>query len=60
MVQSLIESIADTLYDFPSTNSIFDIMSASTIVEGKPKIDISKDMIASVHTPWYIYNLAMI
>ena len=46
MVRLFIEGVVDILNAFPSTNSISDTMSTSTIVEGKPKIDLSKDVIA--------------
>ena len=45
MVRSLIEAIVEMLNAFPSKGSISDTLSPSTIVEGKPKLDLSKDII---------------
>jgi hypothetical protein len=45
MIRSLIEGIVDVLNAFPSSGGISDTLSPSTIVEGKPKLDLSKDII---------------
>ena len=45
MVRSLIEGIVDILDAFPSKGSVSNTLSPSTIVEGKPKMDLSKNII---------------
>ena len=42
MIVSLIEHVADMLNSFPSKEGILTTMSPSTIVEGKPKIDLNQ------------------
>ena len=46
MVRSLVEAIVEVLNAFPSKNSITTTISPATIVEGKPKIDFKRDMLA--------------
>ena len=45
MVRSLVEGIVEILNAFPSENGVSSTMSPSTIVEGKPKLDLQKKMI---------------
>ena len=45
MVRSLIEAITEVLNAFPSKTGISSTLSPATIVEGKPKPDLSKEMI---------------
>ena len=45
MLRSLIEGIVEILNEFPSAGGISDTLSPSTIVTGKPKLDLSKDKI---------------
>ena len=45
MVRSLIKVIGDILNAFPSPGSISYTLSPSTVVEGKAKLDLSKDII---------------
>ena len=45
MVRSFVEVIADVLNTFPSEGSISETLSLSTIVEGKPKMYSSKDIV---------------
>ena len=42
MVRSLLESVVDLLNHFPSKNSVSKTMSPATIVEGKPRLDLSQ------------------
>ena len=42
MVRSLIEGIIDMINAFPSKNRISNILSPSTIVERKPKLDFKR------------------
>ena len=46
MVRSLVEAIIEVLNAFPSKNAISTTISPATIVEGKPKMDFKRDMIA--------------
>ena len=46
MVRSLIEAITEVINALPSKNGISRTLSPSTIVEGKPKFDFSRAMIA--------------
>ena len=45
MIRSLIEVIVDTMNAFPSEESVSETLSPSTVVEGKPKLDLSKYII---------------
>ena len=45
MIRSLIEGIVDTMNAFPSEGSVSETLSPSTVVEGKPKLDLSKYII---------------
>ena len=45
MVRSLIEGTIEVLNAFPSKTSISETISPATIVEGKPKLDLSKPKI---------------
>ena len=46
MVRSLVEGITEVMNAFPTKNGISETLSPATIVEGKPKFDFSRDMIA--------------
>ena len=46
MVRSLVEAIIEVLNAFPSKNAITTTVSPATIVEGKPKMDFKRKMIA--------------
>ena len=45
MVRSLIEGVVSMLNAFPSKNGMSDTISPATIIEGKPKLDLEKNMI---------------
>ena len=46
MVRSLVEAIIEVLNAFPSKNAVSNTISPATIVEGKPKMDFKRQMIA--------------
>ena len=46
MVQSLVEAIIEVLNVFPSNNAVSTTISPATIVEGIPKMDFKREMIA--------------
>ena len=46
MVRSLVEGAVNVLNTFPSKQGISTTLSPSAIVEGKPKLDLSKKMIS--------------
>ena len=46
MVRSLVEGIIDVVNAFPSKNGISSTLSPSTIVEGKPNLDLKRKMIS--------------
>ena len=48
MVRSLVEAIIEVLNTFPSKNAVSTTISPATIVEGKPKMDFKREMIAFV------------
>ena len=45
MVRSLVKGIVAVLNAFPSKNSVSSTISPTTIVEGKPKLDLKRKMI---------------
>ena len=45
MIRSLVESVVGMMNAFPSKQGISDTLSPSTIVEGKPKLDLKRKII---------------
>ena len=59
LVRSLIEDIVDVLNALLSNKCVLETISPATIVERKPKLDLSKPKIFLVHVQWPALKLRM-